>query len=148
MKIEYTTGCQCDAILIDGKNEYDLTREERSKVISKIQEYIDNEGGLKTIDDFICFLYEYSSFGDNVFIKILPGITFDENDYIDNIDENVIKTITKEERRVIVHNLLSLLYPDNLNYLLQWFMPNYIGLEYLYTCGDCGDSVYSKKINI
>lgn len=40
MKLQLVSGCICDSITIDGKEEIDLTDIERQEVVNKIADYI------------------------------------------------------------------------------------------------------------
>ena len=135
MKIEYTTGCICDAILIDGENEYDLTPEQRIEVISRIYKYIEKKGiSLDAWQDFVCYFPGMiDSISDEQLknlIESIPGVTFNnEYYYVDDVDKSIVEKLTDEERWKYFTDLYKHLESSSLNYLLQWFMPLYIGLK-------------------
>ena len=135
MKIEYTTGCICDAILIDGENEYDLTPEQRIEVISRIYKYIEKKGiSLDAWQDFVCYFPGMiDSISDEQLknlIESIPGVTFNnEYYYVDDVDKSIVEELTDEERWKYFTDLYKHLESSSLNYLLQWFMPLYIGLK-------------------
>lgn len=154
MKIEYTTGCICDAILIDGENEYDLTPEQRIEVISRIYKYIEKKGiSLDAWQDFVyCFPGMIDSISDEQLknlIESIPGVTFNNEYYsVDDVDKSIVEKLTDEERWKYFTDLYKYLESSSLNYLLQWFMPQYIGLKYLGHCECCGDNIESGEVNI
>lgn len=154
MKIEYTTGCICDAILIDGENEYDLTSEQRIDVISHIYKYIEKKGiDLRRWESFI---YLFPSMIDSIpdeqlknLIESIPGITFNnEYYYVDDVDKSIVEKLTVEDRWKYFTDLYKHLESSSLNYLLQWFMPQYVGLKYIGHCECCGDNIENGKVNI
>lgn len=154
MKIEYTTGCICDAILIDGENEYDLTPEQRIEVISRIYKYIEKKGiSLDAWQGFVCYFPGMiDSISDEQLknlIESIPGVTFNnEYYYVDDVDKSIVEKLTDEERWKYFTDLYKHLESSSLNYLLQWFMPLYIGLKYLDHCECCGDNIESGEVNI
>ena len=154
MKIEYTTGCICDAILIDDENEYDLTPEQRIEVISRIYKYIEKKGiSLDAWQDFVCYFPGMIDFIPDEQLKNLiesiPGVTFNNEYYcVDDVDKSITEKLTDEERWKYFTDLYKHLESSSLNYLLQWFMPLYIGLKYLDHCECCGDNIESGEVNI
>ena len=154
MKIEYTTGCICDAILIDGENEYDLTPEQRIEVISRIYKYIEKKGiSLDAWQGFVCYFPGMiDSISDEQLknlIESIPGVTFNnEYYYVDDVDKSIVEKLTDEERWKYFTDLYKHLESSSLNHLLQWFTPLYIGLKYLDHCECCGDNIESGEVNI
>ena len=154
MKIEYTTGCISDAILIDGENEYDLTPEQRIEVISRIYKYIEKKGiSLDAWQGFVCYFPGMiDSISDEQLknlIESIPGVTFNnEYYYVDDVDKSIVEKLTDEERWKYFTDLYKHLESSSLNYLLQWFMSLYIGLKYLGHCECCGDNIESGEVNI
>ena len=59
MIIRMVRGCICDSLSIDGKEEIDLTDEERQVVLKKIFEYIKPEHLNNVVQDLVQIFGEY-----------------------------------------------------------------------------------------
>lgn len=64
MKLEYTDGCICTSLTVDGKETVDMSKEELKEVICKI---LDKESDLGVLQDIWCDLVtsqgEYEDLG-------------------------------------------------------------------------------------
>lgn len=145
MKIEYTTGCICDAILIDEEHEYNITNDKRTLGIEKVKNYVNKKGNIKdTFEDFInqydCIDHDNPDGMELTFSEEIGGISHVNNIPVENLSE---------QQAIEFFNIaIATLHPESFNYLLQWFMEDYIGLEFQYHCDQCGDSVCSKTMII
>jgi len=59
MEIEMVRGCICDALTIDGTHEYDLTDEERKKVLHKLFSTLKPENLNDFLQWYMDFFGEY-----------------------------------------------------------------------------------------
>lgn len=145
MKIEYTRGCICDAILIDGENEYDITNDKRTLGIEKVKNCVNKKGGIK--DHFETFINEYDCMTHDECDGL--KLTFcEEIGGTSHVNDIPVEEFSEEQAMEIFNLAISTLPPESFNYLIQWFMEDYIGLDYQYHCEECGDLVYSKTIKV
>lgn len=61
MRIQMTRGCVCDALTIDGKDEYELTDEERQKILDCVYKNLKPEHLNEVLQKLIELFGEYVS---------------------------------------------------------------------------------------
>lgn len=148
MKIHCTRGCICDCLTVDGENFSDISKEKKLKVIDKMEKKILKDG----FSEYYVFegmLSEIDSVVEN-FLSIYR-ITEDYDTCEFFINGEKMENEWKSEWETIVKDYMDHMRTSESNevdYFIWWFMESYIGLKYQYHCDCCGDSVYSKTINI
>lgn len=152
MKIHCTRGCICDCLTINDENLIDVSEEKKRKVLKKIESVLLKDDLTEDIVD--SFLGEIISIVGSERSCYQFFITEDEETCEIYINNRPIKETTTEEVNTAIKNIFEFFdsvtdeeynYAD---YIIWWFMTDYIGLDYQYTCGECGDSVCSKTIHL
>lgn len=139
MKIRCTRGCICGCFIIDNTELSEATEETRKLALEKIKAYVLDHGISEDyiLSGLLSQLYDNEAFQSKYELKE------DEATYELLANGKESKDLLKSgEWKDIINDI-----PD-VDPVFWWFMEDYIGLDYQYTCEECFDSVYSKTINI
>lgn len=148
MRLKYVTGCTCTSLQVDGKEfNIDLTKQERLDVCKKILPITTSS---KIFGDIIYYNHIMSS-------KDFADLNWEDTckEY-DKIDEEVqeFKKLDIETQRTKALEMFEgfSTYECEQFCISQDIFCIFLEEEgkggYLYTCDECGDSVYEYKINI
>lgn len=143
MKLKYINGCTCTTIQVDGREfNLDLSLDERKNIVRKILEVSTSPLVFEHV--YYQYLVDNTDFGNDISFDEECKIYDDIYEQCDIFKDKSIET-QKEE---------SLKYFDNIkdDSVYQDIFCSFLEIEgkggYLYTCDDCGDSVYEYKIKI
>lgn len=143
MEIHCTRGCICDCLTVNKKDCNELSESELLDFADKIRDYIIQHGISGSSFDW--FLEEVWS------LEYEDGISEDPETCEMLLNGVEAEKVPESEAAEFVKKYFDEIHNGRLgdmSYIPWWFMTDYIGLDYQYHCDCCGDSVYSKTINI
>lgn len=130
MKIQCTRGCICDCLVVDGVDINELPREEKVKVLDKIQDTL--LGGnidARTLEGLLSQCCCYISCNDDL---VLPSYNITEETYGVYLNGKRPEDILDIDKKGFITELITQLkgpWYSSADFIIWWFMKKYIGLN-------------------